>query len=366
MNKIDVEKGNFKTFTELESERLKKELTALECINSTVNDNRDLKDLDCNQKMDTDEVLDLKKGGESSELIIDKLVKNSVTFDKKTSWSKEKYVKFKQERHSLKFRVLKATSRSIGHVLWTRTRISGQLLFGLRPIDTLPLMLYNANICPFSKVLVMESVSGFLLGSILEKLNGMGEVFTTFIGPTPATLTFLKHFNFTEEQLKPLYSCDLGKLLTGKAGDEHLEIIEAARIRREENQTSPEDIIKLNEWKQKKEEDKTFFRRQKFAFTTLRETKVDSLIICHKAEPNASFFKLYPYLKNGGKFVVFSAFVDPLTLLKEEVQKKSLGLNVKVQETFLRKYKIGSGSTHPEMRMDGASGFLLTGIKIEA
>ena len=51
-------------------------------------------------------------------------------------------------------------------------------------------------------------------------------------------------------------------------------------------------------------------------------------------------------------------------MLKEKIQTNHLAINVKVEELFTRKYQVDLETTHPNMRMRGSSGFILTGVKV--
>lgn len=355
-------KKKYRSYHEVQEESLLMELEQLK--SKRIKDNRHLKDVNENQVLKCKEVLEMKSKGIESEKLIQQLVENSKTFDLKTPLAKDKYIKYKKERHSLKIRLLKATSRSIGEVLWKKTKLEGVVLSGLRPIDSLPMMMYYGNVCPGAKLLVCDTIGGYLVGSILERMQGLGELYLPFIGPTMSHFAFLEYFNFDLSQTSIIRNIDLTKLLAGQKGNEHLKIIEAARMRRKEHIRDEEMRNLFKEWEKKKEIDIEFHNKQKESFETLRQEKVDSILICHKAHPRHLLLSVFPFLKSGGTFVIFSTYVEVLTELKEELQRNNLAIRIIVREYFLRKYQVDRDRTHPEMRMNGASGFIITGTKV--
>lgn len=68
-------------------------------------DNRDLVDANTAQKLDQDDITAIKKSGASGAEIIAKLVQSSATFDQKTIFSQQKYLKKKQQKYITRFRL---------------------------------------------------------------------------------------------------------------------------------------------------------------------------------------------------------------------------------------------------------------------
>lgn len=229
-------------------------------------------------------------------------------------------------------------------------------------------MLYQGNVTAHSRVMVSDTVGGFLLGSVLERLNGHGEVISLFVGPTYSENNFLPYFNLTSDQLKTVQKCDITKLLANYEGDEHIKVIEEAEKRRlaaleEQVEDNPDSQRQFDEWKTKKEADKVEHHAQRLTFAKLRTSKADSLLICSKYYPERTLIKMFDYLVPGGKFALFSEYIEPLVLLKESLQQQNQAINIKVVENFVRKYQVEQDRTHPLMKMNGTSGFLLYGTK---
>ncbi|CAH8565287.1 unnamed protein product [Dicrocoelium dendriticum] len=63
------------------------------------NDNRDIVDSKCNQKLDYEDIKLLRFGGTAGKEIMTELVKGNTNFNKKTVFSQEKYLCKKRKRH---------------------------------------------------------------------------------------------------------------------------------------------------------------------------------------------------------------------------------------------------------------------------
>jgi tRNA (adenine-N(1)-)-methyltransferase non-catalytic subunit len=77
------------------------------------NDNRSYTDTNSAQKLSVDELVELRDKGASGKEIIQKLVENSKTWDSKTEFSKQKYLKKKQQKYMPRVRFLKCTPANL-------------------------------------------------------------------------------------------------------------------------------------------------------------------------------------------------------------------------------------------------------------
>lgn len=75
-------------------------------------DNRNLNDNSSNQKLSREQIEALKNDLDGEE-IIEKLIENSDTFNTKTEFSKQKYLKKKKEKYLAVFQVLQPNSRTL-------------------------------------------------------------------------------------------------------------------------------------------------------------------------------------------------------------------------------------------------------------
>ena len=89
-----------------------------------------------------------------------------------------------------------------------------------------------------------------------------------------------------------------------------------------------------------------------------------SLVIVSKFEPSSVFDALFPYLLPSRPFVIFSHYLQPLVELCSRLYREGTAVNLDLNETWMREYQVLPDRTHPMMRMDNESGFILSGIKV--
>lgn len=107
----------------------------------------------------------LKAEGVSGREIINKLIEGSDTFNKRTKFSQEKYLRKKNQKYNIMFEARKPTAADICDVY---SSIGPDKICGLRA-DSLALILNMANINCNSRVLLVENTRGFLTGALVEK-----------------------------------------------------------------------------------------------------------------------------------------------------------------------------------------------------
>lgn len=90
----------------------------------------------------------------------------------------------------------------------------------------------------------------------------------------------------------------------------------------------------------------------------------ESLIVATKYDPVDVTVALLPYLMQSGTFVVYSQCLRQLEDLAEVVLG-TVACDIDISESWMREYQVLPQRTHPMMEMNGASGYVLTGIKIE-
>lgn len=178
-------------------------------------------------------------------------------------------------------------------------------------------MLTIANIQPNSKVLLIESCMGLVIGSILELLGEEGSMLRGY----------LKGQSHNSHNAIPKF-LNFPKVVTDRVT--HFEI--------------------TNEL----ESSKTFSNYKGANILILAGNEFDI---------EETFDKLFKFLKPGGIFIIFSAPIEPLLSLYRKTKTKAI--MVELGETWSREYQILPLRTHPLMRTSASSGFLLSGIKVE-
>jgi tRNA (adenine-N(1)-)-methyltransferase non-catalytic subunit len=91
-----------------------------------------------------------------------------VEFDKKTEFSKSKYLKRKKAKYLQRFTVLEATWQNLCEAFYQKNPAK---IRSMRT-DTLSTILTIANIRTHAKVLVVDDVNGLVVAAVLSRMNG--------------------------------------------------------------------------------------------------------------------------------------------------------------------------------------------------
>lgn len=91
----------------------------------------------------------------------------------------------------------------------------------------------------------------------------------------------------------------------------------------------------------------------------------ESLIIAVSWDAEKTLDALWPLLLPSGSFVVFSQYLAPLNKLHARLKNKKQAVFLQCSETWYRVQQVLPNRTHPMMNMDGGSGYILTGIKVD-
>ena len=274
-----------------------------------IGDNREIQDGNDAQELSSDQIQQMKKNGATGEQIIREVIKNSKSWKKKAIFSQQKYIKKKIEKHLIIINLIKSSPSNLINAFFSQ---SPHKVANLRN-DSLAYLLTIANLKANSKLLTIDESNGVLLGSILYRTNNCASIlnlhFDKFCPKYPAVNLFNVSF-------------------------------------------------------------KTQISHQSLSSFEKNEEKYDALILVLNPSQN-NFYPIDPFiqlyqknLKEGRVFVAFCAFLEPMTLLLNYLQKNSINYNL--VEFWTRPFQVLEGRTHPEMRMDGASGYILYATKIQS
>jgi hypothetical protein len=144
-------------------------------------DNRNINDTNTAQKMSNKDIAELKEQGLSGTEIIQKLVKNSGTWDLKTEFSQEKWLKKKKKKYLQRFRVIESTPISLCEVYNIKGR---DKINCIRP-DSLAHIISHSSVHAGGRVLIFESVLGLIVGSVALRMAGDGRIVALYAGQQP-------------------------------------------------------------------------------------------------------------------------------------------------------------------------------------
>ncbi|KAF4520897.1 hypothetical protein B566_EDAN010312 [Ephemera danica] len=180
--------------------------------------NRFIRDDGQSQKLSKEEIEGMQSDGASAKQIIGQLVENSVTFDQKSSYAQEKYVKKKQKKYKRVILVRPTCIRLILQALLGPSPDTSKLL-GLR-IDSLSQLIYMSGAqsgAGRSTFLVFESGSqGLVTAAMLERLGSDTEAHLIVLGPARGTnkAIAIQAMNFSPSQIGRVHHVSLAGFLS--------------------------------------------------------------------------------------------------------------------------------------------------------
>ncbi|ETK71349.1 hypothetical protein F441_21883 [Phytophthora nicotianae CJ01A1] len=333
-------------------------------------DNRHYADTNSAQTLKQTDIGELREKGASGKEIIQKLVENSSTWETKTEFSKQKYLKKKQQKYMPRVRFLRCTAESLCRTYRLKNPAK---ICNLRE-DSLGQILVYGNIFAGGQVLVVDTCMGLVTGAIAERQGGSGRIICPYEGQQPAA-DILRRFNFDKRTLESIHYMPFKQVRLLEMEEE--DVVEPAKVARdgltpeEREQLAAERAKNFTPEQQKRYAEKKARREQTKLFrqkpSTIREwarEKSDSLVIAANYDPEEVLMALLPYLGRSKPFVVYSEFLEPLTRTFATLQKMEAIIDLQLNETWTRENQVLPGRTHPEMNMSACSGYLLSGIKI--
>ncbi|CAK7346221.1 unnamed protein product [Dovyalis caffra] len=161
-------------------------------------DNRAIVDNNEAQTLTSEDIDQMRRQGAKGDEIIEALIANSATFEKKTAFSQEKYRIKKQKKYAPRVLLRRPSTRSICEAYFKKypNRI------GFLRVDALSLLLSLANVTANSDILLVDMVGGLLTGAVAERLGGTGYICNTYLGSTPHPMDIVRIFNFENEICK--------------------------------------------------------------------------------------------------------------------------------------------------------------------
>lgn len=178
-------------------------------------DNRHIVGKDSNQQLSHEEILAMKKDGLTGDSIVGRLIENSSTFSLKTEYAQDKYIAKKKRKHMPVFIILRPSSRLLIEMYFAKS--PGKICH-LRP-DSLAQILTHANVRAHSNVAVVDTCLGLVLGAVMERLGGFGNVIHIYHGQTPMR-PVVDYYDFDRNHMNTLHSFPMEKLnLLKKTGN---------------------------------------------------------------------------------------------------------------------------------------------------
>ncbi|TNV78396.1 hypothetical protein FGO68_gene13808 [Halteria grandinella] len=293
-------------------------------------DNRDIVDNNTAQKLTQVEIEALKRSGMKGGDLIKHIVENSESWNKRTKFSQEKYLKKKMQKYAVTFEIKKPTALELCEAY---TQTQPQRILSLRA-DTLGLMMQMANINQESRVLLIDKTRGLLAGALIEK--NVKEILHVELGGGGQQIKMqtdiLMEYNLHPYQQKRLSHTHISNI----------------------QKTFPSPTVPADQ-------------RDQFLTKLAPAQKhyYNSVIFLHdEFHPIEIIDAVFDLIQPSAPIVVFHTHLHILSQLRDHLTISKMVIMTKLEELWTREQQVLPMRTHPHMSMHGASGFLFSGIKV--
>ncbi|KAJ8954142.1 hypothetical protein NQ318_005736 [Aromia moschata] len=306
----------------------------------------------------TKEDIDKLKGEElSSNNIVEQLINNSKTFNMKTEYSQEKYIKKKEKKYFEYIQIRKPSIRLLSQMFY---RQDPTKTLGIRTDDLSQILSY-ANIHSEGNHLLYDSgTSGLMTAAI-----------TNAVGPrTTGSLIHMHPGNecqkngfvamqFPQEQADRCINVNLYSVLRcfyqnkGDYSGKSETVSESdANVDADNGEPSAKRTKVEGGASQKKQ-----WQLDNERACKLLEGKVDSLVVVSKEHPVSIVKELMQFLRGGRGFVVFNSLKEPLQDLYVYLKGRVDIVSIRLSSNFMRAYQVLPDRTHPEVNMNAGVTF---------
>ncbi|EPY21200.1 tRNA (adenine-N(1)-)-methyltransferase non-catalytic subunit [Strigomonas culicis] len=315
-------------------------------------DNRNLVDDNKSQQLTNEEVAAIRKE-KGFDHFLSSLVEKSTTFDTKTAFSQEKYLRKKHKKYGTNFKIERVYIDNLAEIHYPTISPSDkepdeavQGTLRLRA-DAAALILHHSNIMHDSYVLTYSRTNSLLESFLLTRLGSEGRLFQ-ILDRNGQPNTYVANNMMGLKEIKERW----------KAVPRNPGFLEGA-----EDPPPPEGKADAAPKAPKREyTGVTQWMKGLEAREMLMTRPADSLVIVDDEGPKSALADLFPFLAYGGHLVVYSPFLEDLTPLFLMLRNDCI--NVSISETWYRHHQVLSQRTHPTVNMSTAAGYILTGIKV--
>ncbi|KAJ3650550.1 hypothetical protein Zmor_016640 [Zophobas morio] len=309
-------------------------------------DNRNITDDGQSQNLTTEEIAKLKSEELNSNNIVGKLITNSRTFNEKTEYSQEKYMKKKEKKYFEYVQIRRPTIRLLATMFY---RQDPTKTLGIRSDDLSQIITYSNVQAQGTHLLYDSGTSGLLPAALLNQIGAQNPAHLVHVHPgNECQKSAIVAMNFPQEQLARCINVNL------------YSVLRCFYQNKDAYNSEPQcKKIKLDDSAPKK----PGWQIENEKACRLLEVGVDSLVVAAKEHPVSIVDQLVRFLKGGRYLVVFSATREPLQDLYNHLKERLDFIYIRIVSNFMRSYQVLPDRTHPEVNMT-SGGYVLTGFKL--
>lgn len=327
-----------------------------------------------------------------SKEIIGTLVANSKSFNEKTEFSQEKYLKKKEKKYFDYIQVRKPSIRLLAEIFY---RQDPDKPLGLR-IDSLSQLISYADINSTGNYLVYESgSSGLVPAAFLNSMGNSGDAKLIHMHPgnfpqkqavfainleekhvnkciSVNLYSVLRQFYQASEETASNGSENIGDSRKRKA-EENIEGDELGSAKRSNIEGEPENNIATKEEvvAETTSVPTKPVKKQKWQFENeqaieLLKNKVDCLVIVSKEDPFSVAKELLRFVHPSRPVVIFHTCKEILMECYYSLKTLDRLVNLRLTTNWMRNYQVLPMRTHPAVQINGTSGYILCGYTINS
>jgi tRNA (adenine58-N1)-methyltransferase non-catalytic subunit len=331
----------------------------------------------------------MRENSDSKE-IIGTLVANSKSFNEKTEFSQEKYIKKKEKKYFDFIQVRRPTIRLLADIFY---RQDPEKPLGLR-VDSLSQLISYSDVNSKGTFLIYEAgTSGLVPATFLNSMGASGDARLVHIHPGNfAQKQAVFALNLEEDHMKKCVSVNLYSVLRqfyqshGAVMAEATPKTEANEVENGENRKrkaeddgeevqtakkaniegeTPEAIIEDDKTTEEPKKKPKWFLENEEAIELLKK-KVDSLVIVSKEDPFNIAKELLQFVHPGRPVVIFHTCKEILMECYSSLKALNQMINVRLTTNWMRNYQVLPMRTHPAVQITGTSGYLLVGYTVNS
>lgn len=335
--------------------------------------------------------------------VISSMIKAHSSFDKKTTFSQEKYVKRKEQKFLRRFAPEPINSAEILNLYLEK---DPHKVLDMSE-ESLGLLLSLGNVKPGGTYLVAEDTSGLLVAALLERMAGQGTIVVAHANEH-TRMDALKYLSVSdawiESKVKTINWLDFlhpeehdtGLESEGEDEDEEEQqqkgggnnnVDEGTDIKSSINNTEPtttksssaDSSYFLYKFVEKtpqeiasmKPHQRGQYYRRKKRYDEFIEVRAlidsqafDAAFLATELDLPTLAPRVVDSLKGSAPLVIYSQFKENLVATSHVLQKDLRVLAPTLLETKVRKYQTLPGRMHPVMTMRGGGGYLLWGTRV--
>lgn len=332
------------------------ELDSEELLNGSSTDNRELIDKANVQKLTVEQIEEMKNkvgGNDVARELIQSMVRNHGSFDKKTSYSQEKYLDRKHKKFLRRFSISYLTSNEMLDYLYYEKEPFKIMNLS---IEMMGLMMSMGNITPGGNYLVVDETGGLIVYAMLERMGGRGTITLLHENDQPS-LHLLNKTRFAKEiSLSPTSMVQFINVLQFLEPEE--EKPDLTELKEEELSQLDEPVRIQYERRLNKAKilDKCLQR--------VNEKSFESLVYVSTLNPASFVPQILPKLRGSSPLVIYSQFKEYLVELNHQFLRQKSILLPNIHHSVVRRYQTIPGKIHPLMTSRSDGGYILTGILV--